>query len=193
MDWTQASVIEHSLKDVIDILQSKPVQRDLEPGIEIARMMNRVAIAHLSIERAMKFLIKEAESGNGFPRTHRLSCLYEKLKQDDPNSVEFLDHAFEKAVRFFNYNPNSSEQSHFVSLSEYLGKVGGADAFNEMRYWEVGVQEINEMVNRTSLTVKNTFRNSTCFVSISFLWKRTIEMCNNACRAINMRTFKGFL
>ena len=65
------AIIRHSVQDVIHILENEPVKGDLVPGITVVQVMNRVSIAHLSIERAFKFLITEA--GGPLVETHDLS------------------------------------------------------------------------------------------------------------------------
>ena len=56
----QRAIIRHSVQDVIRILENEPVKGDMVPAITAVQVMNRVSIAHLSIERALKFLITEA-------------------------------------------------------------------------------------------------------------------------------------
>ena len=56
----KGSIIEFSLDDVIHILEHAPVQSDMVPEIVVARIMNRGPIAHLAIERALKFLLEKA-------------------------------------------------------------------------------------------------------------------------------------
>ena len=67
----QRAVIRHSVKDVISILENEPVKRDLVSEITAAQIMNRVSIAHLSIERALKFLIRRGRRAIG-KRGHNL-------------------------------------------------------------------------------------------------------------------------
>ena len=52
---TQRFTIRHSVEDVIRILENEPVKGDMVPQITAVQVMNRMSIAHLSIERALKF------------------------------------------------------------------------------------------------------------------------------------------
>ena len=54
------SVMLLSVEDVVEILENNPVRQDMIPQLNIARVMNRISAAHLSIERTMKFVITEA-------------------------------------------------------------------------------------------------------------------------------------
>ena len=130
------SIIEVSLNDVTDILEHSPVQHDLVPEIVIARMMNRGPIAHLAIERALKFLLEKA---NGtWQRHHDLHKHLEALRKSDAASVEYLEQVFDEAIQHYRINPNEPDNNHFKNLADYLSVTGSEQAFNKMRYWELG-------------------------------------------------------
>ncbi len=136
MDRMERYKIEGSIKDVIAILDSAPMQRDMVPEVNFVQLTNRVPIAHLAIERGLKALIAEA----GAPReeTHSLHKLYRDLKECDEPSATFLDLAFSDAVDFFEYNTNANGLRHFRLLDGYLSKTGYANAFNALSYWAIG-------------------------------------------------------
>ncbi|MXX93297.1 MAG: hypothetical protein F4Y63_07620 [Chloroflexi bacterium] len=136
MDRMERYKIEGSIKDVIAILDSAPMQRDMVPEVNSVQLTNRVPIAHLAIERGLKALI--ADSGAEQENTHSLHKLYRDLKSCDDESATFLELAFDDAVDFFGYNVNAEGLRHFRSLKEYLSKTGHANAFNALRYWAIG-------------------------------------------------------
>ena len=136
MDRMARYKVEESIEDVIKILDSAPVHRDLIREAETVQLTNRVPIAHLAIERGLKALIAEA---NGTPEPiHSLNKLYRDLGKLDKASSGFLAKAFEDAVRFFGYNVNVRGFKHFRSLYDYLSKVGTDNAFEALRYWAIG-------------------------------------------------------
>ena len=136
MDRMERYKIEGSIKDVIAILDSAPMQRDMVPEVNFVQLTNRVPIAHLAIERGLKALITDA--GAKRENTHSLRKLYRRLKECDAASATFLNLAFSDAVDFFEYNTNVEGLCHFRSLDAYLSKTGHADAFNALRYWAIG-------------------------------------------------------
>ena len=144
-------IIGFSLDDVIHILEHEPAQPDMVPEITISRIMNRGPIAHLAIERALKFLIEKA---NGtWEEHHNLHTHLEVLRKDDANLVGFLEKVFDDAVQHYRINPNSTGKNHFRNLVEYLAMTGSASAFNNMRYWELK-QSLNEaLIRRLSLQI----------------------------------------
>ena len=93
----QRAIIRHSVEDVIRILENEPVKGDMVPEITAVQAMNRTSIAHLSIERAFKFLITKA--GGPLVETHDLGDRYQELLRHDPVSATFLEEAFQAAVR----------------------------------------------------------------------------------------------
>ena len=136
MDDIDRYKIEVSIKDVIIILDSAPIYRDLVPETNDVQLTNRVPIAHLAIERGLKALIVEA--GGPAERTHGLDELYQDLKQHNQESAGYLATAFEDAVSFFGYNVNIKGFKQFCSLDDYLSKVGNEKAFEALRYWAIG-------------------------------------------------------
>ena len=127
--------IRHSVVDVIRILENEPVMRDGMPELTIVELMNRASLAHLSIERALKFLITDA--GGPLEPEHDLGDRYLQLKQHDTGSAQFLEKAFCSAVQHFRYNPNASNLTHLKTLEIYLRTTGSNAAFQGIRYWEL--------------------------------------------------------
>ena len=141
----QREIINHSVEDVIRILDNEPVKGDMVPGITAVQVMNRVSIAHLSIERALKFLIKEA--GGPLVETHDLRQRYQELRGHNPEAAKSLDGAFEAAVRHYCFNPNADNMTHLKTLERYLKVAGSAQAFQDIRYWEL-TQSLDEILLR---------------------------------------------
>ena len=136
MDEMERYRIRESIKDVISILDSEPIRRDLMPDANLVQLTNRVPIAHLGIERGLKALIVEA--GGSTKRIHGLHTHYRILKECDGKSAEFLALAFNDAVKFFKYNVNAKGFGQFRSLDDYLTRVGTDNAFEALRYWAIG-------------------------------------------------------
>ncbi len=136
MDTMERYKIESSVKDVIAILDSSPVHRDLIPETNLVKLTNRIPIAHLAIERGLKALI--AEAGGPEEHNHGLNRLYRDLKDCDRESADFLALAFDDAVSFFRYNFNVKGFEQFRSLDDYLSRVGTEKAFESLRYWAIG-------------------------------------------------------
>ena len=136
MDIMDRYKIRGSIKDVIAILDSAPIHSDLIPEANLVQLTNRVPIAHLAIERGLKSLI--AESGKSAECIHGLHKLYRDLEECDGESANFLSKAFQDAVKFFGYDLKTKGFGHFVSLNDYLSKVGTEKAFEALRYWAIG-------------------------------------------------------
>ena len=132
MDTMERYKIQESITDVIDILDSEPMHRDLIPETMIIQLTNRMPIAHLAIERGLKALI--ADVGGATDRIHALNRLYRDLRTHDNVAADFLAGSFDDAVRFFGYNVNAKGFGHFRSLDDYLSKVGTENAFKALRY-----------------------------------------------------------
>ena len=141
----ERAVIRHSIKDVIDILQNEPVVPDLVTELTVAQIMNRVSIAHLSIERAMKVLITQA-SGS-YEEIHDLHIHYQRLRSCDPQAADFLQTAFHAAVGHYRYNPNRTDLKHLDNLERYLEVSGSNQAFQDIRYWEM-TQALDQILIR---------------------------------------------
>ena len=145
MENSERYFVLHSVQDVIRILHGEPVQADMVPQITIVQVMNRISIAHLSIERALKFLI--TESGGDFDKNHDLPSHLKELKQHNSAAAGFLEEAFQDAVQHYGYNPNAAHMGHLKTLTEYLKATGSDKAFQDIRYWELG-QSLHEVVLR---------------------------------------------
>ena len=137
--------VRQSIQDVIGILHGQPVRADMIPQIAIVQVMNRISIAHLSIERAMKFLI--AEAGGNFEQNHDLPAQLEDLSQHAPEAAEFLEEAFQAAVQHYRFNPNAANMGYLKYLKEYLKATGSDKTFQNIRYWELS-QSLNERTLR---------------------------------------------
>ncbi len=136
MDTMARYMVEDSIKDVIDILDSAPLQVDMLLERNLVQLTNRAPIAHLAMERGLKALITEVSGTWG--HIHGLDKLYRALCQCGPDSAAYLAKAFEDAVKFFGYNVNAKGFSQLRSLDDYLSKVGTEKAFNALRYWAIG-------------------------------------------------------
>ena len=145
MGKVERAVIRHSVMDVIEVLENQPVRRDMNTELTVTRVMNRVSIAHLSIERAMKFIITEA--GGLLIKDHDLPSRLKELRQYEPESAQFLEEAFGEAVRHYNYNANATHMEHLKSLETYLKATGSNTEFQNIRYWEL-TQSTNEIIVR---------------------------------------------
>ena len=142
IQWT---VVRHSVEDIIRLLESAPFKHDMVPEINAFQVMNRAAMAHLSIERALKFLI--TESGGVYKKDHDLKEKYDELLRLDPGSAKFLEKAFKAAVQHYHYNPNVRDVKHLNSIERYLEEAGSDHVFEDIRYWEL-TQLTNEVVLR---------------------------------------------
>ena len=136
-------ILQYSVEDSLLMLKNCPVQGDFFPQFTIVQVMNRVSIAHLSIERAVKFLI--TESGGSLEEIHDLNKLYAQLAQHDPDSAKFLESAFQSAVVHYRYNPNAANTNHLKNLEKYLEISGTNQAFQDVRYWEL-TQSLDEIL-----------------------------------------------
>ena len=136
MDTMERYKIRASIKDVIAILDSAPIHRDLIPEANLVQLTNRAPIAHLAIERGLKALINEA--GGSVEETHGLHRLYRDLKGRDQESGDYLAMAFQDSVGFYGYNVNAKGFGQFRSLDDYLSRVGTEKAFEALRYWAIG-------------------------------------------------------
>ncbi len=139
----KAAIVRHSVGDVINILEDQPATRDFIPGITIVQIMNRLSIAHLSIERALKFLVMRA--GGPKVETHDLKERFQALSQHDHDTAMSLEEAFGSAVRHYRYNPNAANAKHLETLNRYFEMVGSDHAFQNIRYWEL-TQSLEEIL-----------------------------------------------
>ena len=146
MTDTKRLVIRESVLDVITLLEDEPVEGDLFIHLTAVRTFNRISLAHLSIERAIKYLITAA--GAEFEEEHDLNDRYNELSQCDPESAAFLRGAFQAAVKHYNYNPNKKPMGHLASLPLYLQTTASNAIFNGLRYWEL-VQDTDSRILQT--------------------------------------------
>ena len=146
MTDTKRLVIRESVLDVITILEDEPVEGNLFIHLTPAKTFNRISLAHLSIERAIKYLITAA--GAEFEEEHDLNDRYNELSQCDPDSAAFLRVAFQDAVKHYNYNPNKKPMGHLASLPLYLQTTASNAIFNGIRYWEL-VQDTDNRILQT--------------------------------------------
>lgn len=151
MSSDERVILQYSVEDAILMLLSCPVQGDFFAQFTIVQIMNRVAIAHLSIERAVKFLIKE--TGGSFEEVHDLRKHYAQLSRHDHESANFLERAFQAAVVHYRYNPNAANMNHLQSLERYLEISATNQAFQDVRYWEL-TQSLDDMlIGKIYLTI----------------------------------------
>ena len=111
--------------------------------------MNRTSIAHLSIERAMKFVI--TESRGTFTKNHDLLCQLNGLRQYEPNSAQYLATAFTAAVRHYRYNANARHMRHLRSLDSYLAETASNSHFQDLRYWELSQATGDVLIRKIDL------------------------------------------
>ena len=143
--------IRHSVVDVIRILEEIPVRGAIVPQITVVELMNRASIAHLSIERALKFLIRTA--GGPPIEKHDLGEQYRELQQYDSGSADFLEEAFKGAVQHYRYNPNANDMKHLKTLDRYLDVAGSAKIFQDIRYWELNQSLSSVLIHRVYLSL----------------------------------------
>ena len=146
MTDTKRLVIRESVLDVITMLEDEPVEGDLFIHLTAVRTFNRISLAHLSIERAIKYLITAAGAKEVWG--HNLKNCYDKLGQCDPESADFLKGAFQAAVKHYNFNPVEKPMAHLSSLPRYLQTTASKDIFNGIRYWEL-VQDADSRILQT--------------------------------------------
>ena len=139
------TIMRHSVTDAIKVIENNPVQQDMVAELTVAQVMNRVSTAHLSIERAMKFLITQA--GGPLVKDHDLPSRLNELRQQEPDSAQFLEEAFGEAVQHYRYNANAHHMKHLQSLETYLSATGSDQDFQDIRYWELS-QSTDEILVR---------------------------------------------
>ena len=151
MGKVERAVIRHSVRDAIKVLEDQPVRPDVFAELTVMQIMNRVSSAHLSIERAMKFIITEA--GGPLIKDHDLPSRLNKLRQYEPESAKFLEEAFGEAVRHYRYNANAAHIKHLKSLETYFEATGSDKVFQEIRYWELTQSTDEILVRQIYLTL----------------------------------------
>ena len=136
MDTMERYKIQDSIKDVITILDSAPIQVDMILERNLVQLTNRAPIVHLAMERGLKAIIREARGTA--KRIHSLDDLYRVVKERDEESAGYLAKAFDDAVKFFGYDVNDDKFRNLQSIEEYLSRVGTQKAFKALRYWAIG-------------------------------------------------------
>ena len=135
----QEFAVRFSIADALQILDDSPIRPDIVTQVTLVQISNRVPIAHLAIERGLKFLIQI--NGGEFEWRHDLHIHLRALRELDPSAVAFLEKAFDDTTEFYGLNPNRSDLGHVRSLDTYLSTVGTADAFERMRYLELNPEQ----------------------------------------------------
>ena len=136
MENPERAIIQCSVEDVIKILENEPPSGGWWlPHLVAAQVMNRVSLAHLSIERTLKFLIYE--KGSHAEKIHDLQKLLAELRIHESDTVNFLEEAFQSAVRHYRLKPGAKHMTHFQSLEKYLEETGSNEDFQGIRYWEL--------------------------------------------------------
>lgn len=144
-------LIQHSVEDVIRILTIVPVTGDMIAQRPFIESINRVILAHLSIERVLKYLIVDA--GQKYKKCHELSLHLETLKGCEPETVKFLEDAFDDAVRHYRFDSNYRDMQHLNSLESYLKLAGSHHGFINIRYWEIDHSFDHELLQGFSLNL----------------------------------------
>ena len=188
MDRMKRYKIRESIEDVIAILDSAPIHRDLIPETNLVQLTNRVPIAHLAIERGLKALIVE-KTGESPEHIHGLNKLYQILKKCDPESADYLATAFKDAVSFFGYNFNRKGFGHFRSLGGYLSQVGTEKAFGLFRYWAIEEEGKGESLIQYSLLPIH--RELLCALRCLFLPPRRETVSERVENKVNYAMFEG--
>ena len=155
----KSSTMRTSVRDVIRILESAPVRPVMINEITIVQVMNRVVIAHLSIERAIKFLIRDAD--NDFEHRHDLHKHLKTLQQCRPDYATQLGEAFDATVMFYELNTNHRDLLHLQSLDKYLSVVGTDKAFEYMRYWELDQPTDDPLIGKIWLPIHSEILRAT--------------------------------
>ena len=135
MGKLKRATVRYSVQDVIRILEAAPIRHDMVPEINVVQALNRLNLAHLSIEKTVKFLISEA--GGSANWIHDLSPLHRELHKHDPSAAQSLEDAFQATVQHYRYNPNAKNMTHLKSLETYFQSTGSNENFNNIRYWEL--------------------------------------------------------
>ena len=150
----ERAIIQVSVEDVIRILEDAPVRGHFIPYVTIAEVLNRAAIAHLSIEKAVKFLIREAKGD--IAKDHHLGKRLRELKEHNSASAEFLEDVFVAARSHYGIDHESKGMKHFRRLETYLKTTGSDDAFindNGIRYWELYPTLENALLRQVHLSI----------------------------------------
>ena len=148
----ERTIIQVSIEDVIRILEDAPARGHFIPYITIAEVLNRVAIAHLSIEKAIKFLILEKEKE--FAKDHHLGNQFRKLKKYAPEPAAFLEDVFKSSILHYGINDKSQGMTHFRRLDAYLDTTGSGDVLKKViRYWELEPSLDSTLLRQVHLSI----------------------------------------
>ena len=92
--------VQFSIDDALRILDDSPIRPDLATQVTLVQITNRVPIAHLAIERALKFLIQNTVANSTSITTSTPTCAgfgnstpaeshtWERLSMTRPNSTD---------------------------------------------------------------------------------------------------------
>ena len=145
------SIAQDSVWDIIRMIQLAPVQSDLVPDVVINQVLNRIPLAHLTIEKSLKYRIQHA--GGKIIRGHGLHTQLDLLRESAQNDAEFLDQAFDRAVSYYDIDATTPINRHYSSLHAYLKATGREKHFAEMRYWSLDQQYDQELIPRIHLLI----------------------------------------
>ena len=137
--------------DVINVIQSSPVRSNLVSDVVINQVLNRIPLAHLTIEKSLKYRIQQVTGK--ITRGHDLHKQLDLLRGSSQDDAEFLDQAFDRAVSFYDIDAAAPECDHLSSLREYLKAVSRQKHFNEMRYWTLDQTYNQELIPRIRLPI----------------------------------------
>ena len=173
------NIAQNSVWDVIRMIQSAPVRSDLVPDVVINQVLNRIPLAHLTIEKSLKYRIQQV-SGKITPG-HDLHKQLDLLRGSSQEDAEFLDQAFDRAVSFYDIDAAAPESDHLSSLRAYLKAVGQQKHFNDMRYWTLDQPYNQELIPRIHLTIHVEI----LYAAYSVFFSQTVLRYTLPCRADN--------
>lgn len=165
MDIVRSFSIQQSIGEAIRKLYTPPVTVGPIHQVPIDQVTNRAPDAHHSIEVGIKALVKD--SGGTYDRSHNLWPNFQKLKDCDAYAAEFLEAAFNDAVRFYGFKPNAKGFTHLKSIETYLSTTGSERAFNAMRYWELERPLDAEIISKVFLLIHGELLTALCHLFIS--------------------------
>ena len=165
MDTVRSFSIQQSIGEAIRKLYTPPVTVGPIHQIPIDQVTRRAPDAHHSIEVGIKALAED--SGGTFVRNHNLWPNFQKLEDCDAFAAEFLEAAFNDAVRFYGFKPNAKGFTHLKSIDAYLSAAGSEKAFNAMRYWELERPLDAEVISKVFLLIHGELLTALCQLFIS--------------------------
>ncbi len=145
------SIAQNSVWDIIRMIQLAPVQSDLVPDVVINRVLNRIPLAHLTIEKSLKYRIQQ--SVGEYKYGHDLHKQLDLLRESAQTDAEFLDQAFARAVSYYDIDATKPINRHYSSLQAYLKATGREKHFAEMRYWSLDYQLDDDLISRIDLRI----------------------------------------